>query len=366
MIMLFLFLFEALIVAGEFSSRHSDWGDALHSAYIALDLLFLLGSVIVILGASSLLFFASLRIKIFTQADRILNNRKWLVGVIIISCLICYEFFQDYLFLRSGMPSALYYEYRKLLLNKFPGFMLIFLGSFQILLSLIVNKWSLVKSWIKKIINERWFVYFLGLVILFFTLNFSGYGFTKGSEDLAGTQTMNVPLLGIQVILIAGCIFIAGWIFGWIIKKWPIIKPYLTAEIFTVLGIWFLTIVLWNGSPLEPNYYIDTPRAPNYELFPGSDQLKYDIQALDLLNGAGMRPNVLQSGVDFIYHPMHSLYLAVLHAVSGEGYQDILYLQIAILSFIPVLLYKLGSIIHTRFSGFVISLFCIACKNIDE
>ena len=355
MIMLLLFLVEALLVGGEFSSRHLDWSGVLHSGYIALDLLFLFVSVILILGASSLILSASLRTKIFARLDLILENKNWLAGVVIISSLICYEFFQDYLFLRSDMPSILYHEYRKILLNKYPAFMLIFLGSFQILLSVIILKWNLVKSWIQTTIRWRGFIFFLILVFVFFLLNFSGYGFIHaGSGALA--QTLNAPLLGIQVSLIAGCLFGAGWIYSWMIKKWPGSKPYLTAELLVVFGIWILTIALWNNSPLGSNYYIEKPRAPNYEYYPSSDQLKWDIQALDLLNGGGIRPNVLEPGGDYVAHSMHSLYLAVLHAISGEGYEDILFLQIVILSFIPVLLYKLGSIIHTRFSGLVISL----------
>lgn len=150
MIMLLLFFLEALIVGGEFSSRGLNWSGVLHSGYISLDLIFLYCSVVVILGASSLMLSASLRTKIYSKLDLLLENKNWLAGVIIACSLICYEFFQDYLFLRSGMPSVYYYEYRKVLLNKFPAFMLILLGSFQILLFVIFLKWDLVKLGSKK------------------------------------------------------------------------------------------------------------------------------------------------------------------------------------------------------------------------
>lgn len=362
--LLLFFLTEGIIIGSAFSSRPIVLTKALPSGYVALDFAFLFVNLIIALGAASLILFPSLRYRVSTLVDHFLENKTWLAAVFIGSLLIIFELIQDFLFLKSGLPATYYYESRKLLANKFPGFVLIFLGSFQTLLYIVPLKWGTIQSWIQKMLRGRKVLYFLGLILVFCLLNISGLGFTSRETELAAAQTMNAPILGIQVGFIAVYISLARWIYGWMVKKWPLFGQILTSEIAPILVIWILAIILWNNSPLEPNYFIDIPRAPNYQLYPSSDALKYDVQALDLLNGGGMRPNSLQSGVDFIYHPAHSFFLAVLHAISGDGYQDILFPQIVILSLIPVLLYKLGALIHNRFSGLVISaLYIVRERN---
>ena len=351
-----MILIVTLLVGSDLYSRHLIGTGFLYSGYSPLDLLFLFGIVIVILALGSFLLSGRLRELLTRQLGRILEDKNWLAGILIILCLITYEAFRDYLFLRAEIPDVHYQQYRQLLMDYFSLLGLVFLGCFQLLLLVITLQWKTVKSWIKRLFQARWVTIFLGLILLFSLLNFSGYGFIFGEEVAAWAQTMNAPLPGIQVILLAGFLLLGWWVFTLIIRKWPNVKSIFYAEFVISLGLWLLAIVLWSNTPLGANYYIDIPRAPNYELYPSSDQLKYDIQALDLLAGGGMRPNVLHPTADYIQHPMHSLYLAILHGISGEGYEDVLFLQVAILGFIPVLLYKLGSLIHTRFSGLVVGL----------
>jgi len=362
--LLLIFLAEGIIIGSAFSSRPIDLTKVLPSGYVALDIAFLFGSLFIALGAATLILFPNLRNKVRKLIHNFLGKKPWPAAVFVGSLLIIFELIQDYLFLKSGLPATYYYESRKLLVNKFPGFVLIFLGSIQTLLYIVPLKWEKFRSWTQSVLRGRKVLYFLGLILVFYLLNISGLGFTSRETELAAAQTMNAPLLGIQVGSIAVCFSIAGLIYGWMVKKWPSVGRILTSEIAAILGIWIIAIISWNNSPLEPNYFIDIPRAPNYQLYPSSDALKYDVQALDLLNGGGMRPNSLQSGVDFIYHPAHSFFLAVLHAISGDGYQEILFPQIVILSLIPVLLYKLGALIHNRFSGLVISaLYIVRERN---
>ena len=351
-----LVLIEALIVGGDLYSRHLDGPGFLRSGYSPLDLVFLFAIIILILAAASFLLARRLRELITSQWGFILENKNWLAGILITLSLITYEAFQDYLFLRAVMPDVHYQQYRQLLREYFSLLGLVFMFSFQLLGLVITLQWKMVKSWISNLFQARWVPIFVILLVLFSLLNFSGYGFIFGEQDAARAHTMNAPLPGIQVIFLAGFLLLGWWVYTLIIKKWPRAKTILSSEIVVILGLWLLAVILWSSTPLGANYFIDIPRAPNYDFYPSSDQLKFDIQSLDLLAGGGMRPNVLYPSADYIQHPMHSLYLAILHGISGEGYEDILFLQILVLSFIPVLLYKVGSLVHTRFSGFVVGI----------
>lgn len=351
-----LVLIEALIVGGDLYSRHLDGPGFMHSGYSPLDLVFLFAIITLILAAASILLAPQLRESISGQMGHILENKNWLAGILITLSLITYEAFQDYLFLRAVMPDVHYQQYRQLLKEYFSLLGLVFLFGFQLLGLVITLQWIMVKSWIKNLFQAQWAPIFVILLVLFSLLNFSGYGFIFGETDASRAHTMNAPLLGIQVLLLTGVLMLGWWVYSLILNKWSAIKSILSSEVVIVLGLWLLAVLFWSDTPLGANYFIDMPRAPNYEFFPSSDQLKYDIQALDLLAGGGMRPNALHPIDDYIQHPMHSLYLAVLHMISGEGFVDVLFLQILVLSFIPVLLYKVGSLVHTRFSGFVVGL----------
>ncbi len=123
-------------------------------------------------------------------------------------------------------------------------------------------------------------------------------------------------------------------------------------DIILCLAIWLGSVLLWSSIPLVSNWFLSEPAPPNYEFYPNSDALTYDLSAQQLLAGEGFQ----FLGVPFARRPIHTLYLMGLRAVAGQDYELVVNLQVAVLSLLPVMIYLLTKSIHQRFSGIIAAL----------
>ncbi len=119
-------------------------------------------------------------------------------------------------------------------------------------------------------------------------------------------------------------------------------------------GIWLLAVGAWLLVPigaLQNSFY--APIGPPAQIpFPNSDAGYYDSMAHSLLIGypyQGVVPT----------RPLLVVLLAGLHAVFGERYDLIIVGQTLILALIPVLLFRLGTLIHSRPAGVIAAVAAI-------
>lgn len=164
--------------------------------------------------------------------------------------------------------------------------------------------------------------------------------------DKVGWDNPGVPLLETQIfisfILAAafyGLFLLLKKRFGW---KLPRI------DLLIAISLWLLAVWSWQNQPLTPTFFSPSPRAPNFEFYPYSDAATHDLGAQNLLIGNGF-PDILEK-------PLYSLFLAGLHTIVGQDYQNVIFAQITILALFPVVLYFLATRLHHRFSGAMLAV----------
>jgi hypothetical protein len=120
------------------------------------------------------------------------------------------------------------------------------------------------------------------------------------------------------------------------------------------LLIWLIAAGFWLSLPTEANWFTYEPRLPNYEFYPNSDALKYDITGQNLILGSKM----LFSG--FVMHkPLYSAFLALLHTIAGPDFEKISLIQSAIFAVFPALVFLLTKRLHSRLAGIITALLMI-------
>jgi hypothetical protein len=99
-------------------------------------------------------------------------------------------------------------------------------------------------------------------------------------------------------------------------------------------------------------YFSQEPTPPNFEYYPYSDARLYDEASQNILIGAAR---------DFrlILRPLYSFFLAFLHFVGGQKFEQIILLQIVFLAAIPALIYGLASMMDSRAAGMMAALLMI-------
>jgi hypothetical protein len=75
-------------------------------------------------------------------------------------------------------------------------------------------------------------------------------------------------------------------------------------DIVLGIGLWLSAVLIWNSIPLTPNWFLSDPAPPNFEYYPNSDALIYDLSAHQLFAGEGFH-----LGNPISRRPIHTLYL---------------------------------------------------------
>jgi len=118
-------------------------------------------------------------------------------------------------------------------------------------------------------------------------------------------------------------------------------------------GIWLAAMMAWLAIPLQTCYFALEPRAPNWEIYPFSDAGFYDYSAQSILDGNGFLAGRI------VPRPLYILLLAVFHAIGGQEYGWVVFMQTTLLATFPVILYLLGKKLHSRATGLVLALLAI-------
>lgn len=153
-----------------------------------------------------------------------------------------------------------------------------------------------------------------------------------------------VPLLSLQVFL-AIALSITSAI---ILRKFQFIqklknKAWLDLFLFTC--IWAVAAWLWANEPVNPDFFITQPAAPNFESYPDYDAKFFDIISQYALIGQGLNNNY------FYDRPLYPALLTYLHAFAGQNYNTVVALQAALYAIFPALGYLLGKRLHSREAG---------------
>ena len=350
-IVLIFSLLETLLIAGNFSRRLLKSVD-LRSIFSLINGFVLIFLVLVILGFTSLLILDIRGSSLFQKLVSILEDRRWFWGLLIFFSLILIECFQDLLFLRANLPEG-YYPIT--FLENIP--LLIWAGvvSFQSILLLIIlrKKPSDTKPFLGTV--RYWFIPVLLLILFVIMIVGFGSGFIPRAWRISSVvgifETTNAPLPMLHIIIISGVVT-GSWIgLHYLKKNWLWVKAILQNELIIFVLLWAVAVLVWVNVPLDNNYYIDSPRPPNFTYSVSSDAIYYETQAQQFLIGEGFS--------DVVQHPLYNYLLSFLHLIGGEHYLDIYRLQLAILAFTPFILYKLVYKLNNQFSGLLASAFFI-------
>ncbi|MFH1632686.1 MAG: hypothetical protein ABIG63_01555 [Chloroflexota bacterium] len=195
-------------------------------------------------------------------------------------------------------------------------------------------------------------------VILWGWIGQSGYGITANDVG-TGWNYLGAPVLETQAlpgwVIMIGSLMLSVWVKGHIHKlPWAQRAPRRADMIISGL-LWITAFILWMSIPLTPSWFAAPPGAPNFEFYPNSDASLYDISAQNVLIGEGF----ITAGTPFAIRPMYTLFLTLFHAISGLAYEPIIWMQVALLALLPICIYWLTRLIHSRAAGVLAAILII-------
>ena len=167
------------------------------------------------------------------------------------------------------------------------------------------------------------------------------------TPDSAYWGEPGVPVLAWQFAVALGCalcLFIASLNRGGGLR-W---------EVMIATTLWVIAVVIWLSVPTDvlKNSFYAPINPPANQPYPNSDAGYYDSMAQSLLVGYPYQG-------DIPTRPLYVVFLAALHLIFGERYSLIIAGQTMLLALIPVVLYFLGTRIHSRTAGVLAALFAI-------
>ena len=157
-----------------------------------------------------------------------------------------------------------------------------------------------------------------------------------------------VPLFEWQIVL--GCLFCLGMFLYEGMKGVPA-RPHM--DVWIGVLIYLGTAAFWLSQPVVPNASALAPHRPNYEIYPFIDSQVYDGYAQSILVGNGL------GGEKIPQRPLYMVFLAFMHVLVGQEYQEVILVQTLIWAFFPVLLYLFGREFFGRPVGISIALLAV-------
>jgi hypothetical protein len=347
----------SLVAAGDIYSRLSQTSGFLGLEFPGLDLLFLTLLLSTLLGSAAVLILSYRCSDLITRITNLALRKPWYSVLFIFFTLVLIETGQDYLFLKAEILPTSYLRYTIFLASHVSLIWWGFLISLAILISLAVIGWEkITQTRFRAFIKSRNLIPLAILTLIMIVISMTDYGFNLKTAGKGYFLPTNAPLVGVQVFLVLALLLAVRSCCSWLQERQLKFTSLLQKEWIILIGLWIITYFLWMNVPLEANYSIDLPRPPNFEFSLNSDSLYFDLMSQRVLVGEGF--------IDFPAHPMYIWFLTTLHAIGGESYPSIIWLQVAVLSLIPVMLYKLVNIIHSRFAGlFTAALFILRERN---
>lgn len=223
--------------------------------------------------------------------------------------------------------------------------------------ALLLNSYAQIKKKTGALLNSSFYIA-LGLSIIiilgwFWVVNNN----LEQVSQITGWNPLGAPVLETQVFfawLIGMGILLITPVFSRNTKsiRWSKAISNWKTDLFVAILLWGTAIILWQTTPIAPNWFLSEKRAPNFEYYPNSDAVIYDTTAQDQLVGEGFR--VL--GAPYVRRPLHALMLSFLHTWGGQDYDNYIVYQVIILALLPPLFYLLACLLHNRVSGIIIAL----------
>ena len=102
----------------------------------------------------------------------------------------------------------------------------------------------------------------------------------------------------------------------------------------------------------KESYFTSAPTPPNFEYYPYSDAATYDRPAQNMIIGVGQNNKI-------ILHPLYVFFLAFLHMIGGQNYDNVIFFQILFLAVMPALAYLLASMVGGRAAGVLTAILII-------
>jgi hypothetical protein len=119
------------------------------------------------------------------------------------------------------------------------------------------------------------------------------------------------------------------------------------------LLVWMVAAFFWSRQPLNQGFLITPPLPPNYESYPFSDLVTFDLGSQFALIGQGINNHL------FFDRALYMSFLTYLHSVGGQNYEHLMAIQAAIFSVFAALLYLVGKRLHSWFAGILLATLTI-------
>lgn len=363
-IFLIITTLESLLVAGIIYGQRSSKGEYfLNTGFTTKNFLLFVSAVFITILVMGIFYIFQKDERNFSRLTGILDNDNWFLGLVFVSLLILVECVQNLIFLSSNIKSPHYSNYLQLLFSIMPYLVFGVLFSIQFLLLIIIlrSKNNPLSHLIKSI-ELPLIIIFIGITSVFVLFEQSKYGFIPYSTryevilKYGRLVPTNAPIIGEQVFIIFVLLMASVLMIQFISKEWDNTKKSKYFEWLLLISIWVITYLLWTNVPLKDNYFTYVSGPPNNTVYPISDAFYFDREAFSLINNGEFLPTTT--------HVLYSFFLAILHQLRGPEFIDIIGIQIAVLALTPVLLFKLTSKIHTKYSGVLVAiLFIVRERN---
>jgi hypothetical protein len=152
-----------------------------------------------------------------------------------------------------------------------------------------------------------------------------------------------VPLLAVQVLMALLVGLLALEFEPWLLHR------HLPLDGALFGAVWIVAAIVW-AVPLVPaSFWVTGPRPPNFEYYPFSDPIIYDIGSQFALIGQGIYNHM------FFDRALYMSFLVYLHTFGGQNYQQLMAIQAALFAVFPAVLFLIGRGLHSRTAGLILA-----------
>lgn len=144
-----------------------------------------------------------------------------------------------------------------------------------------------------------------------------------------------IPLSGVQMLAVLVFLVILLWTKSRFFQT----KHEKTEKFIGILlpiMIYAAALLVWGFTPMFKHHFSLEQALPFFQPYPASDARVHDLGAISIIKGYG----IFFHG--FTDKPLYMVYLAILHLFANNDYALITWLQLLLLSLIPVVLFMIG------------------------
>jgi hypothetical protein len=254
------------------------------------------------------------------------------------------------LFIAIFTPSYRFEKYSAYFERLFPLLIWLMLVSFQTLLPSLVLRFGWYSNgFIEELKKKKGALLASAIVLGILLLIWIIMVLTRVGiqPDTLHWYDNGVPILIFQVMLACGI--------GFAVLFMPRLFRNHTVwfDILACLLIWLAAMLIWHFQPQQTSYFAPGPFPPNYEFYPYSDAVRYDVAAQNALMGSGYNnPGCPDK-------PLLLSFLTWLHVIGGLSQERVLFWLVLVLATLPAVLYLLGRELHSRAGGVLVAALVI-------